>query len=82
MSLYTYCDFNIYNIEHMCTKQTDLQTHTERFFNPGNSHFTSLFGCHLTGDTWDVTIKSSPASLTLAAISGSPLPATSPVLTG
>lgn len=45
-------------------------------FNP------SLFGCHLTGDTWYVTIKARPASLTFTAVGGASLPASSPVLTG
>lgn len=43
---------------------------------------SSLFGCYLAGDTRDVTVKSRPASLALAAVGGSPLPASSPVLTG
>lgn len=42
---------------------------------------SSLFGCHLTGNTWDVTVESCPASLTLTAVGGSPLPASSTVLT-
>lgn len=43
---------------------------------------SSLFGCHFTGDTWDVTVKSRPAGLTLTGVGGSPLPASSPILTG
>lgn len=43
---------------------------------------SSLFGCYLTGNTWNVTIKSCPAGLTLAVVGCSPLPASSPILTG
>lgn len=43
---------------------------------------TSLLSCHLAGNTGDVTVKARPASLTLAAVCGSPLPAVSSVLTG
>lgn len=42
---------------------------------------SSLFGCHLTGNTWDVTIKARPPSLTPTAVCGICLPASSPVFT-
>ena len=45
-------------------------------------HLTSLFGCHLAGNTGDVTVKARPAGLTLAAVGGDLLPAGSSVLTG
>lgn len=43
---------------------------------------SSLFGCHLTGNTWDVTVKPRPACHALTTVRGSSLPACSPVLTG
>lgn len=39
----------------------------------------SLFGSHLTGNTWDITVKSTPACLTLATIGSAPLPAGSSI---
>lgn len=43
---------------------------------------TSLSGCHLAGDTRDVTVKPRPTSLALAGVVGAALPTISSVLTG
>lgn len=58
-----------------------VQTLTRVTTQMGNID-SSLFGCHLTGNTWNITVKARPASLTLAAVGGAPLPASSPVFTG
>lgn len=43
---------------------------------------TLLFGCNLTRHTGDVTIETSPPSLTLAGVRGSLLPARTSIFTG
>lgn len=43
---------------------------------------TLLFSCHLTGNTWDVTVEASPSSLTLAGVGGTLLPTRTSIFAG
>lgn len=70
-------------VPHLTVAVVDIscvQTLTRVMTQMGNIN-SSLFGCHLTGNTRDVTIKARPSSLTPTAVRGARLPASAPVFT-
>lgn len=66
-------------LKHTHTSYMQKERHTNILLHTPS--VTSLFGCHLAGDAWHITVEPCPASLALTAVSSASLPTGAPVLT-